>query len=112
MAVEDRALAADRGGDDGAEPLGQRRDLAPGSGDDRPAAADQQRSLGCGQRSGGGFHRLGRRRGAERRKQIGRASCRERVCQYVWISVVAVSLKKKKNTSTVVLTQLHQSSIS
>src|SRR3546814_12698600 len=29
------------------------------------------------------------------RKEIGRASCRERVCQYVWISVVAVSLKKK-----------------
>src|SRR3546814_16339621 len=28
--------------------------------------------------------------------QIGRASCRERVCQYVYISVVAVSLKKKK----------------
>src|SRR3546814_20577450 len=27
--------------------------------------------------------------------QIGRASCRERVCQYVYISVVAVSLKKK-----------------
>src|SRR3546814_19600598 len=27
--------------------------------------------------------------------QIGRASCRERVCQYVWISVGAVSLKKK-----------------
>src|SRR3546814_13694269 len=27
---------------------------------------------------------------------IGRASCRERVCQYVSISVVAVSLKKKK----------------
>src|SRR3546814_15323930 len=27
--------------------------------------------------------------------QIGRAPCRERVCQYVWISVVAVSLKKK-----------------
>src|SRR3546814_19108990 len=25
---------------------------------------------------------------------IGRASCRESVCQYVWISVVAVSLKK------------------
>src|SRR3546814_15422253 len=31
-----------------------------------------------------------------RQLQIGRASCRERVCQYVWISVVAVSLKKKK----------------
>src|SRR3546814_19970464 len=27
--------------------------------------------------------------------QIGRASCRDRVCQYVEISVVAVSLKKK-----------------
>src|SRR3546814_15421188 len=30
------------------------------------------------------------------RRKIGRASCRERVCQYVSISVVAVSLKKKK----------------
>src|SRR3546814_14991303 len=28
-------------------------------------------------------------------QEIGRASCRERVCQYVYISVVAVSLKKK-----------------
>src|SRR3546814_12052719 len=28
--------------------------------------------------------------------EIGRASCRERVGQYVYISVVAVSLKKKK----------------
>src|SRR3546814_18997178 len=27
--------------------------------------------------------------------KIGRASCRERVCQYVYISVVAVSLKTK-----------------
>src|SRR3546814_11953787 len=26
-------------------------------------------------------------------KEIGRASCRERVCLYVWISVVAVSFK-------------------
>src|SRR3546814_17720401 len=31
--------------------------------------------------------------------EIGRASCRERVCQYVSISVVAVSLKKKKTTT-------------
>src|SRR3546814_11120421 len=30
-----------------------------------------------------------------RRFKIGRASCRERVCQYVLISVVAVSLTKK-----------------
>src|SRR3546814_16138287 len=28
-------------------------------------------------------------------KEIGRASCRERVCQYVSISVVAVPLKKR-----------------
>src|SRR3546814_16207734 len=32
--------------------------------------------------------------------EIGRASCRERVCQYVYISVVAVSLKKKKQSSS------------
>src|SRR3546814_12396478 len=31
-------------------------------------------------------------------KKIGRASCRERVCQYVSISVVAVSLKQKEDT--------------
>src|SRR3546814_15811575 len=30
--------------------------------------------------------------------EIGRASCRERVCQYVEISVVDVSLKKKTKT--------------
>src|SRR3546814_13513487 len=28
--------------------------------------------------------------------EIGRASCRERVCQYVYISVVVVSLQKKQ----------------
>src|SRR3546814_13644130 len=32
-------------------------------------------------------------------EEIGRASCRERVCQYVSISVVAVSLKKKQRNS-------------
>src|SRR3546814_15603434 len=32
----------------------------------------------------------------EKLHEIGRASCRERVCQYVQISVVAVTLKKKK----------------
>src|SRR3546814_16723216 len=30
--------------------------------------------------------------------EIGRASCRERVCQYVYISVCAVSLQKKNHT--------------
>src|SRR3546814_19474433 len=34
----------------------------------------------------------------ERVEEIGRASCRERVCQYGWFSVVAVSLKKKNRT--------------
>src|SRR3546814_12906491 len=33
-------------------------------------------------------------------EQIGRASCRERVCQYVEISVVAVSLNKKQSQIT------------
>src|SRR3546814_11990327 len=32
--------------------------------------------------------------------QIGRASCRERVCQYVWISGVDVTVKKKTNNTT------------
>src|SRR3546814_14382525 len=31
-------------------------------------------------------------------REIGRASCRERVCQYVVVSWVAVELKKKKHT--------------
>src|SRR3546814_20166586 len=35
------------------------------------------------------------------RQQHGRASCRERVCQYVEIWVVAVSLKKTKRQTTV-----------
>src|SRR3546814_19337298 len=43
------------------------------------------------------FHRIGREIGDP---QIGRASCRERVCQYVYISVVAGSLKTKKNNKT------------
>src|SRR3546814_18201319 len=34
--------------------------------------------------------------------EIGRASCRERVCQYVEISVVAVSLKKKKKEKSII----------
>src|SRR3546814_20571717 len=34
------------------------------------------------------------------KEEIGRASCRERVCQYGSISVGAVSLKKKKSSTT------------
>src|SRR3546814_15229984 len=41
----------------------------------------------------------------ERRiEEIGRASCRERVCQYVLISVVAVSLKQKKQLDNELVT--------
>src|SRR3546814_14943303 len=36
--------------------------------------------------------------------EIGRASCRERVCQYGYITVVAVSLKKKKPLRNTTLT--------
>src|SRR3546814_19160987 len=35
--------------------------------------------------------------------KIGRASCRERVCQYVSISVVAVTLKKKIRQKTTII---------
>src|SRR3546814_20714653 len=37
------------------------------------------------------------RRSVPARYQIGRASCRETVCQYVYILVVSVSLQKIKN---------------
>src|SRR3546814_14885661 len=40
-------------------------------------------------------------RAGQHRGKIGRASCRERVCQYVSISVVAGTLKKKRNTIVV-----------
>src|SRR3546814_21190406 len=57
---------------------------APWRGRWRCAGAGRRRTRGG---SGGGC----------RDREIGRASCRERVCQYVEISVVAVSLKKKLN---------------
>src|SRR3546814_20098498 len=41
--------------------------------------------------------RASRRRGTERlQSEIGRSPCRERVCQYVKIRVIAGSFKKKK----------------
>src|SRR3546814_19364121 len=59
-----------------------------------PCALDRPRTVDalCGASAphiSGADQRLGTR------GQIGRASCRERVCQYVYISVGAVSLKKK-----------------
>src|SRR3546814_11296936 len=41
--------------------------------------------------------------------EIGRASCRERGCQYVEISVVAVSLKKKQITKCILNNHHNQS---
>src|SRR3546814_17879774 len=45
------------------------------------------------------YPEIGRRFGGRDHStvKIGRASCRDRVCQYVSFSVVAVSLKKKRN---------------
>src|SRR3546814_18538713 len=73
-------------------------------GDDAGVLTDWSVSLGAhaavGQNLGDGVLRsraflrfIGFAEGAE----IGRASCRERVCQYVYISVLAVSLKKTKS---------------
>src|SRR3546814_20446757 len=42
------------------------------------------------------MHALGLFRNADSAMEIGRASCRERGCRYVWILEGAVSLKKKK----------------
>src|SRR3546814_20894017 len=49
-----------------------------------------------------GLPQLGDRRGSRQqrstgKRKIGRASCRERVGQYVYVTVVAVSLNKKTN---------------
>src|SRR3546814_21178668 len=46
------------------------------------------------------FDQLTGRKIATLEYEIGRASCRERVCQYVEISVVAVSITKKETTNT------------
>src|SRR3546814_6646005 len=43
-----------------------------------------------------GQQHAGRRAGNERALQLGRASCRERVCQFVKIEVGAVSFKNKQ----------------
>src|SRR3546814_20855108 len=41
-------------------------------------------------------------------EEIGRASCRERVCQHVSISVVAVSLKKTNNQPSTLYRTVHK----
>src|SRR3546814_15865002 len=44
--------------------------------------------------------RIAARPAGQRAAESGRASCRERVCQYVYISVVAVALKKTISSNT------------
>src|SRR3546814_16962761 len=86
---------------DDAEPLapdavaehGGRPPAGPFADADQPLALGQPSLLVC-------VHHLSPACAAIKVNEIGRASCRERVCQYVYISVVAVSLKKKLNTST------------
>src|SRR3546814_13406974 len=67
-----------------------------------PSFEEMKEALGLKSKSG--IHRLisaleerGFLRRLPNRAQIGRAACRERVCQYVEISGVAGSLKKKEN---------------
>src|SRR3546814_11975342 len=68
--------------------------------DDRLAILDRVADEGKSMdRDAAAFQRFDRQQAVVDRAEageIGRASCRERVCQYVEIAVVAVSLKKKK----------------
>src|SRR3546814_14837972 len=71
--------------------------------DDRVALHQQRRAVEEHERhqeSGEAVFERDRRRlhgvAPRDRRKIGRASCRERVCKYGYISVAAVSLKKKK----------------
>src|SRR3546814_20914061 len=66
--------------------------LSDGSDFDRRRYHELAADTGSGRRT---FDHIRRGRGHAPRPKIGRAACRERVCQYVKISVVAVTLKKK-----------------
>src|SRR3546814_13015720 len=105
------------------------QDLARGPADLAPGAAvahdDVAGSLGRGRRGLGADHVLGESqvphhapghlvareglgsRQVPRARQIGKASCRESGCQYVYISVGAVSLKKNK-THIITISTCHQ----
>src|SRR3546814_17513597 len=64
----------------------------------RPEEEDSRRTGRNGRRTGGRGRLDAAKAGFV---EIGRASCRERVGQYVYISVVAVSLKKKTTNTRV-----------
>src|SRR3546814_19717461 len=79
-------------------------------------AVEQQELLGTGAARFGpqagaraaaendGLNHSGHGIGLSHDMKIGRASCRGRVCQYVSISVVAVSLKKHKQNNMYITT--------
>src|SRR3546814_18777546 len=70
-------------------------------GGDRGDAGDRASAQAARRLPGSGEARGADDRGwARRRRPIGRASCRERVCQYVSISVVAVYLKNTISYTT------------
>src|SRR3546814_14748430 len=72
-------------------------DLAYADGDDAQCVYMRRVAVGADQGVGKGHAIAGMNDGRHAFQidlEIGRASCRERVCQYVLISVVAVSLKK------------------
>src|SRR3546814_12956200 len=75
-----------------------RRERVIGSRGARPSRRSNQRGSACriavADRTSGENRRNTRAGGLQ--SEIGRASCRERVCQYVWISVCAGQLKKKR----------------
>src|SRR3546814_18972310 len=77
-----------QGGDERVD-VGDCATLAAQRGDDAAGIPGQLRAM---QEN----HRVGE---VQRRRQTGRESCRERVCQYVSSSVVAGSVKKKLQAS-------------
>src|SRR3546814_20309083 len=66
-----------------------------------------QLAVDVGRRRHAVFQQLFEQRIVEIGDQIGRASCRERVCQYVSISVVAVSIKKQHHCSKTTTPTIH-----
>src|SRR3546814_13394202 len=93
--VEPRGIIGERGVAPGLHPRDDRRDVGGHIGIALAPIIDQRVELGREAGVGGvkpPHHPALLPDGSV--QQIGRASCRERVCQYVKISVVAVSLNK------------------
>src|SRR3546814_16072680 len=99
-----RGRGADAVGDDAAAPPARRRRAVRAFADVRDDVSGAPADPGERPRPAalGGGAALGpappRQSGDRDRASIGRESCRERVFKYVWISVSAVALTKKKKT--------------